>query len=426
MTTSLEPTAYSARHMLSKVPAITIWFWIIKILCTTVGETFADFINVALGVGLVSTAIIFTVVTAAVLTLQMTRRRYQPGVYWLTVVVMSITGTLYTDILTDQAGVPLGVSAAIFSGALAIVFAIWFVKERTLSIHSIVTAPREAFYWLTVLVTFALGTALGDCTLELTGWGPGASILLPLVLIAIVAALWRFGANPVLTFWIAYILTRPLGANIGDWLGLTPAEGGIGLGTLVTSIIFLAAILATVVYLSITKTDVDQNAEAEPHTDAERPASPVRRRASAVILVAVAAATVALLITTSNLPHTSALADEAAAPSCSDTSTALSQSEAQAAVKANYPATNVDELTTIVTDTLTLVTQNDQTGAAARATDLETTWDDNQPELNAADCRAWTFLDKQIDPVLKSVRAQTPDPAKEQQALQQLLTTLTS
>ncbi|MFC6175187.1 hypothetical protein ACFQD4_16895, partial [Subtercola frigoramans] len=141
MTTSLEPTAYSARHMLSKVPAITIWFWIIKILCTTVGETFADFINVALGVGLVSTAIIFTVVTAAVLTLQMTRRRYQPGVYWLTVVVMSITGTLYTDILTDQAGVPLGVSAAIFSGALAIVFAIWFVKERTLSIHSIVTAP---------------------------------------------------------------------------------------------------------------------------------------------------------------------------------------------------------------------------------------------------------------------------------------------
>ncbi len=200
----------SARQMLSKVPEITLWFWIIKILCTTVGESFADYINMALGVGLVATAVIFTIVTIVVLTAQMRLRRYRPDAYWLTVVVMSITGTLYTDILTDQAGVPLWISATVFSAALAIVFTIWCVKENTLSIHSIVSVPREAFYWLAVLITFALGTALGDWTLELTGWGPGLSILLPLVLIGIVAALWRFGANPVLTFWIAYILTRPL------------------------------------------------------------------------------------------------------------------------------------------------------------------------------------------------------------------------
>lgn len=210
--------------MLSKVPEITIWFWIIKILCTTVGESFADWINMALGLGLTSTAVIFSGVMAIVLAMQLSLKRYVPGVYWLTVVVLSITGTLYTDILTDDLGVPLWVSSLVFSVILAVVFGYWFVKERTLSIHSITTTPREAYYWLAVLVTFALGTALGDWTLELTGWGPGVSILLPAALITIVTALWRFGANPVLSFWIAYILTRPLGANIGDWLGSHPTS----------------------------------------------------------------------------------------------------------------------------------------------------------------------------------------------------------
>jgi uncharacterized membrane-anchored protein len=239
---------------------------------------------VALGVGLGSTAIIFTVVTAVVLGVQMRLRHYLPGAYWLTVVMMSITGTLYTDLLIDQAGVPLWVSAGVFSAGLAVVFAIWLLKERTLSIHSIATRPREAFYWLAVLVTFALGTALGDWTLELTGWGPGFSILLPLVLIGVVTALWRFGANPVLAFWIAYILTRPLGANIGDWLGLTTAEGGLGLGALLTSIIFLAAILATVVYLSIRKPTwsnahpARQRGQPPPHASEPRWASSGRLR----------------------------------------------------------------------------------------------------------------------------------------------------
>lgn len=415
-----EMTSPPPTKLLSKVPEITIWFWIIKVLCTTVGESFADFINVALGVGLVETAVIFTGVTAVVLAVQMRLRGYRPDAYWLTVVLLSITGTLYTDLLTDQAGVPLWISASVFSGMLAVVFTIWFVKERTLSIHSITTRPREAFYWLAVLVTFALGTALGDWTLDLTGWGPGASILLPLILIGIVTALWRFGANPVLAFWIAYILTRPLGANVGDWLSLTAPEGGLGLGTLTTSIIFLLAILATVVYLSISKTDTVERASGT----ATPPVTPGRRRTALGILAGVAVATIMLLAYTSSLPHKSALADEGPAAACQAGSAAPTQPEAQAAAQANFPASNMAEFRTITSDTLAFVKKGDQAAAAARVTDLETAWDDNQSALNAADCTAWTYIDKQIDPVLSAVRSPNPKPATEQTALKNLLATL--
>ena len=253
---STTTTRSTRALLLNKVPEVTAWFWIIKILCTTVGESFADWINVNLGVGLVRTAVIFTVVLAVTLVVQMRARRYVPALYWLTVVVVSVTGTLYTDILTDQLGVPLWISTTVFSVALAAVFGVWWARERTLSIHSIVTTPREAFYWLAVLVTFALGTATGDWTLELTGWGPGRSVLLPLGLIAAVTALWRFGANPVLSFWVAYILTRPLGANIGDFLASPRNQQGLGLGTLGTSVLFLAAIALTVAYLTVSKVDV--------------------------------------------------------------------------------------------------------------------------------------------------------------------------
>ncbi|MCJ1696923.1 hypothetical protein MT349_14155 [Rathayibacter caricis] len=406
----------SVRRLLSKVPEVTIWFWIIKILCTTVGESFADWIDMVLGVGLIATAVIFIIVTAVVLAIQMRLRRYLPAAYWLTVVVMSVTGTLLTDILTDQLGVPLWASSLVFSALLAIVFGVWYSKERTLSIHSIDTTPREAFYWLTVLVTFALGTALGDWTLELTGWGPGISILLPLALIAIVTGLWRYGANPVLAFWVAYILTRPLGANIGDWLGLSPDEQGLGLGTFVTSIVFLLAILATVVYLSLSKADVDKGA-SERHTP------PVaRERRSLVALAILAVAVVGLLAFTNSQPHTTP-APEGAAPAC-DTSGTPSAADAEASVQADFPAADVQNFQTITADILALVTSNDQTGAKARATDLETAWDDAEPALSAANCQTWTYVDQQIDPVLSSVRAGTPDPAVEKSSVQALLATL--
>jgi uncharacterized membrane-anchored protein len=209
-----------------------------------------------LGVGLVNTAWIFTAVFVVVLAVQMRLKRYVPFPYWLTVVVVSVTGTLYTDILTDQLKVPLWISSAVFSVLLAVVFGVWWLRERTLSIHSVTTLPRESFYWLAVLVTFALGTATGDWTLELTGWSPGASVMLPLGLIAAITLLWKFGANPVLSFWLAYILTRPLGASIGDYLSQPTGDGGLGFGTVVTSVLFLTVILGLVVHLSITRRDV--------------------------------------------------------------------------------------------------------------------------------------------------------------------------
>ncbi|MCW2674211.1 MAG: hypothetical protein QOD70_148 [Frankiales bacterium] len=247
--------AVRTRVMLNKVPEVTVYFWIIKILCTTVGESFADYVNETLGFGLTNTTLVFSIALVIVLVLQFRASEYVPGLYWLAVVLISVVGTLLTDNLTDGQGVELWISTTVFAVLLLVVFGVWYARERTLSIHSIVTTPRESFYWLTVLVTFALGTAAGDWTLDLTGWSPGKSVLLPAALIALVLAAWKLGAGPVLSFWLAYILTRPLGANIGDYLSSPKGDGGLGLGTLLTSLLFLGAILATVVYLTVTRKD---------------------------------------------------------------------------------------------------------------------------------------------------------------------------
>ena len=241
--------------MLNKVPEVTVYFWVIKILCTTVGESFADYINETLGFGLTNTTLVFSAALIASLVGQFALRRYEPAVYWLSVVLISVVGTLLTDNLTDGHNVPLWISTTVFAVALGGVFTIWYARERTLSIHSINTTPREGFYWLTVLVTFALGTAAGDWTIELTGWTPGTAVLLPAALILAVLGAWRLGAGPVLSFWLVYILTRPLGANIGDFLALSKKDGGLGLGTLWTSVLFLGCIVGVVAYLSVTKRD---------------------------------------------------------------------------------------------------------------------------------------------------------------------------
>ena len=241
--------------MLNKVPEVTVFFWVIKILCTTVGESFADYINETLGFGLTNTTLVFSAALVAAMVVQFRLRRYVPAAYWLVVVLISVVGTLLTDNLTDGQGVPLWISTTVFAVLLAGVFGVWYAKERTLSIHTIVTTRRESFYWVVVLVTFALGTAAGDWTLDLTGWSPGKSVLLPAGLILAVLAAWKLGAGPMLSFWFAYILTRPLGANIGDYLGSSKDEGGLGLGTLGTSVLFLGTILAVVVYLTKSKVD---------------------------------------------------------------------------------------------------------------------------------------------------------------------------
>ena len=263
MTTSLSVDA--RRIMLNKVPEVTVYFWVIKILCTTVGESFADYINETLGFGLTRTTLLFSAGLVIALVAQFRLSRYVPGVYWLSVVLISVVGTLLTDNLTDAHGVPLWISSTVFAVLLAVVFSVWYAREHTLSIHTIVTTPREAFYWLTVLVTFALGTAVGDWTLELTGWPPGKSVLLPLGLILAVLVAWKLGMGPVLSFWLAYILTRPLGANIGDYLASPRADGGLGLGTLGTSVVFLGTILAVVVYLTVTDKDRTEAPEQRQH-----------------------------------------------------------------------------------------------------------------------------------------------------------------
>lgn len=244
-------------QMLNKVPEITMYFWVVKILCTTVGETAADFLNMNLHWGLTATSLFMSVLLIVALFFQFKTRKYIPAVYWLAVVLISVVGTLITDNLTDNFGVALTTTTIIFSIALALTFIAWHRSERTLSVHAIVTIKREAFYWVTILFTFALGTAAGDLIAESfrLGYLLSAGIFGSLIAVITLAHL-RFKLDPVLAFWIAYILTRPLGASLGDYLSQAPANGGLGIGTINLSVLFLIAILFTVIYLSITKKDV--------------------------------------------------------------------------------------------------------------------------------------------------------------------------
>jgi uncharacterized membrane-anchored protein len=263
MTTTRQTTrqatagTWTGRDMLNKVPEVTFYFWVIKIMCTTVGETAADYLNVNLGFGLTNTTYFTGALLAVLLLIQFRLRRYVPVVYWSVVVVISVFGTLITDNMTDNYNVPLTTSTAVFAVLLAIVFAAWYAVERTLSIHSIVTTRREAFYWLAILFTFALGTAAGDLVAEKADLGYAVSIAIFGGAIALVTfAHYVLKLNPILSFWLAYILTRPLGASIGDEMSQNSHKyGGLGLGTTGTSYIFLGCILALVTYLSITKKD---------------------------------------------------------------------------------------------------------------------------------------------------------------------------
>jgi uncharacterized membrane-anchored protein len=253
-----------ARHMLNKVPEVTLYFWVIKVLCTTVGETFADFLSGNVGLGETGTAIVMSVVLIAALVWQFSKDRYVPPVYWLAVVLISIVGTLITDNMVDKMGVSLVTETVIWAVLLATTFAVWYGFERTLSIHTIFTRRREAFYWLAILFTFALGTAGGDLLSEKLALGYWVAAGIFAGAIALVAfSHYVLRLNAVLAFWLAYILTRPLGASIGD--GMSQSDGGgLNLGTTVTSLVFLGAILALVVYLTRSRVD-----EAPPEAIAD-------------------------------------------------------------------------------------------------------------------------------------------------------------
>jgi uncharacterized membrane-anchored protein len=236
---------------LNKVPEVTLSFWVIKIMSTTVGETGADFLAVDAGLGQSVTSIGMAVLLAIALFGQLRTRAYTPWIYWLTVVLVSVVGTQITDVLTDKLGISLYASTAVFSVLLAINFMIWFRLERSLSINEIVTPRRELFYWTTVLCTFALGTAAGDLATEALGLGFTLGAVIFGALIAMSFAAWRLGGNTVLTFWIAYILTRPFGASLGDLLTQAKTYGGLGMGAMWTSAIFLSVILILVIVAQI-------------------------------------------------------------------------------------------------------------------------------------------------------------------------------
>jgi len=247
-------------NWLNKVPEVTVFFWVVKMMSTTVGETAADYLNVNLRFGLTGTSLVMGGLLALALLFQLRAKRYTPSLYWIVVVFISVFGTLITDNLSDNLGVLLAVSTGIFSIALIATFAVWYAKEKTLSIHAVDTTKRELFYWTAILFTFALGTAAGDWVAEGLNVGYANSVLLFGAAIALTGlAHYVFKFNAVACFWIAYVLTRPFGASCGDLLSQPANNGGLGLGTINTSVLFIAMIVGIVVYFSIAQKRMAQS-----------------------------------------------------------------------------------------------------------------------------------------------------------------------
>ena len=243
----------NTRQAPNRVPDVTIEFWLIKLMAVTMGETAADFLAVNLGFGLTATSILMSLVLIGALVLQFRQKRYVPWSYWLAVVLISIVGTLVSDNLVDNLGVTLVTTTVLFSILLALTFAAWYWSERTLSIHEVTTTRRESFYWLAILFTFALGTAAGDLVSEKFGLGYLATgIMFGMIIASITLGYYTMKLDGILAFWIAYIFTRPLGASFGDLMSQPAEYGGMGLGTILTSAIFLAVIVAIVGYLTVT------------------------------------------------------------------------------------------------------------------------------------------------------------------------------
>jgi uncharacterized membrane-anchored protein len=375
-----NPTGFFQARVLSKVPEVTIYFWIIKVLCTTVGETASDFLNVDLGLGLTGTSIAMGACLLAVLFVQFRAEKYIPGVYWLAVVLISIFGTLVTDNLTDGLGVPLEPSTAVFAVALGLTFVLWYAKERTLSIHSIHTRRRECFYWLAILFTFALGTAAGDLMAESLGLGYLVTGNIVCAAIAAIIVAWRLKLDAVLSFWIAYILTRPLGASLGDYLSQTQAHGGLGLGASMTSFVFIGAILAIVLFLTFTRRDFIAAPSRDPVRGEWRPA--VLWQVVGVVGI------LAILGGSGYYWRTVEL-----------------ESRTLAAGSPGAPLGDLSGFRKVAEDTLGLVRVGDSAGARARVGDLEFAWDQAEAGLRPMDRAAWSSVDDAIDDVLRKVRA---------------------
>jgi uncharacterized membrane-anchored protein len=242
-------------HGALRVPEITVYFWLVKALSTALGESTSDYLvhamspEAAVALGFVGFLV--------ALTLQFSMARYLAWTYWFAVAMVGVFGTMAADVLHVGLGVPYAVSSALYAVALAVVFLAWWRAERTLSIHTIDSARREAFYWTAVVATFAMGTALGDLTAVTVNLGYGYSMVGFAALIAIPAlGYWRLGWSPIVTFWFAYVVTRPLGASFADWVGKPRAASGLGWGDGRVALILAGLIVVIVAFLAITGRDV--------------------------------------------------------------------------------------------------------------------------------------------------------------------------
>ena len=404
MDTSIKNTG---RQLINKVPQVTLFFWVIKVLCTTVGETVADFLNVNLNFGLTGTSVVMGVLLIVALFFQFRAKKYVPAIYWITVVFISVFGTLVTDNLTDKMNVPLETSTIVFSILLLLTFAAWYAKEKTLSIHSIFTKRREVFYWLAVLFTFALGTAAGDLMAESLGLGYLVTGIIVAGVIAVAAVARLLKLNSVLSFWIIYIMTRPLGASIGDLLSQPAKFGGLGLGATATSAIFLAGILAIILYFTFSKRDVILDDVVEEKNDKEE---------KGLILQTVI--TIVLFIVIGTGAYTwrhNALQKEIKQPVsnvAADKKTSLS------------PLGDLSVFTAITEDTRQLVIANNLPGAKTRIADLEYEWDNAQSRLKSMNAAKWTEIDDAVDKVLRQLRAVTPNQQQSKASLDALMQVL--
>ena len=400
-------TKNTENELINKVPEVTLFFWVIKVLCTTVGETFADFLNVNLNFGLTTTSVVMGVLLVISLFFQFKVKKYIPVIYWITVVFISVFGTLVTDNLTDKMGVRLETSTILFSILLLLTFGLWYANEKTLSIHSIYTKRREAFYWLTILFTFALGTASGDLIAEGLGLGYFITGIIVAAVIAFVIIARQLKLNSVLSFWIIYIMTRPLGASIGDLLSQPTKFGGLGLGATTTSAIFLLGILAIILYFTFSKRGVIKHPAIEAKADKEEKG-----------LIWQSLITVALFIIVGISAYTwrhNALQKEISQPFSNVSPGQNVQS---------LPLGNLSVFIKIVEDTRSLVVANNLSGAKTRVADLEYEWDNAQSRLKPMNGAKWTEVDNAIDKVLRQIRAVNPNQQECKSSLETLLALL--
>ncbi len=397
---------------LTKVPAITATFWVIKVLSTTIGETFADFLSVNVGLGPVVTDVAVIAVLAVALTIQLRTRQYTPWIYWLCVVLVSIVGTQITDFFTDTLGVSLYLSTAVFAVVLAAVFTVWRRQEGTLAIASVDTRRRELFYWGAILVTFALGTAAGDLATEALNLGFRNGVLLFGGLIVVTFLANRVGANAVLTFWIAYVLTRPLGASLGDLLTQDKELGGLGLGASLTSILFFAVILVLV---------TREQLLANRHGVAVKGQGPHGgRRADYAWAGAGGVAVVVLGLALGGLN----VATTSAAPTTGSVARGGASGAPATTVHPTTALGDVSRFSVIADDVQAKVAQNDLAGAKTRVKDLEVAWDSAEAGLKPRDPADWHQIDGNIDGVLTSLRASSPTQADCATNIKALTTTL--